>query len=165
MFGNYLRVVLFFMFFISAAYAGPVGGSPSALVAEMYEKTIKTANDKDSFDIYVERDSYVSKSLIKLWLHSNALFEDEPEALDFDPVTVSQDPSVLKSFKIQSENVSGNKSVVVVVLEYITKHRLSDRTVKYHLIREANAWRVDDIQGAMGGAPWSMRKIFRDSLK
>jgi hypothetical protein len=37
--------------------------------------------------------------------------------------------------------------------------------VHYDFLRDGDKWEIDDIKGAIDGAPWSIRGMLQDSLK
>jgi hypothetical protein len=37
--------------------------------------------------------------------------------------------------------------------------------MRYTLVREDGAWKIDDISGSSDGEPWSIRGMLADSLK
>ncbi|MGD0641106.1 MAG: DUF3828 domain-containing protein [Roseiarcus sp.] len=79
---------------------------------------------------------------------------DEP-ILDFDPVTDSQDPMVERlSIAPQSDSV-----VAATFFSGEVKH-----VVRYVLVREEGAWKIDDIAGE-GDDKWDLRDIIKPGAK
>jgi hypothetical protein len=37
----------------------------------------------------------------------------------------------------------------------------ADAVIRYEFVREANAWKIDDIKGASDGQPWSIRAMLK----
>ena len=72
--------------------------------------------------------------------------------LDFDPVTDSQDPQVDK-LTIAGE---GDAAAVATFYSGDVKH-----AVRYSLVRDGGAWKVDDISGGAGDDKWDLRDIIK----
>ena len=41
----------------------------------------------------------------------------------------------------------------------------ADSVIRYDFLRDPVQWKIDDIRGAEGGKPWSIRSMLMDSLK
>jgi hypothetical protein len=79
---------------------------------------------------------------------------DEPD-LDFDPVCACNDPSV-EDLKISTESQTDTQAVVTVDFK---AHDQKERILlRYLLVREGNAWKVDDIIST-GKDKWDVSKI------
>jgi hypothetical protein len=115
----------------------------------------------------VAKAKYLSKALIALWAKAYAVTpKDEVGAIDFDPVTNSQDPDV-KSFALATEKLDTNKATIAVTL---TSHRAdrtnpADQVIRYEFVHEGDAWKIDDVKGASDGTPWSLRALITQYLK
>ena len=111
---------------------------------------------------------YLSNSLIAVWAKADARTrKGDSGPVDFDPVTNSQDPDV-KSFKVAAEKQDADKATVAVTLESHQREaraNAADKTIRYDFVREAGAWKIDDIKGAVDGSPWSVRALLAASLK
>ena len=111
---------------------------------------------------------YLSNSLIAVWAKADARTrKGDSGPVDFDPVTNSQDPDV-KSFKVAAEKQEADKATVAVTLESHQREaraNAADKTIRYDFVREAGAWKIDDIKGAVDGSPWSVRALLAASLK
>lgn len=76
-------------------------------------------------------------------------------SLDFDPVTNGNDPS-FHDLHIKTESESSARAVVKA--DFLS-HRDTVRTVlRYFLVRENGAWKVDDVV-ASGKSEWRVKKI------
>jgi hypothetical protein len=86
--------------------------------------------------------------------------------VDFDPVTNSQEPDV-KSFKVDTEKSEADKATIAVIItgRNTPPRKAADQTVRYEFVRDGAAWKIDDINGASDGAPWSIRGLLSASLK
>ena len=76
----------------------------------------------------------------------------------FDPVTNSQDPMV-RAFAVAVEKQDGRSATVAATFR---SHNDKSITVRYDLVRERGAWKIDDIRGIVDGEEWSVRKMLRD---
>jgi hypothetical protein len=79
--------------------------------------------------------------------------------LDFDPVTNSQDPSVI-DLKIESENEEANDATVAASFKQEEAAK-TPTTVRYLFKKEAGAWKLDDITGDASGEKWDLREIIK----
>ncbi|MBN9083490.1 MAG: DUF3828 domain-containing protein [Rhizobiales bacterium] len=82
--------------------------------------------------------------------------------VDFDPITNSQDPSVI-GLSITSEK-EDDKSAVVAAKFRTTLQGRDTMTVRYDLIREKGGWRIDDIRGTVDKDAWSFRQILTQGI-
>ena len=41
----------------------------------------------------------------------------------------------------------------------------SDNVIRYHLVQEGGAWKIDDVHSTIDGKPWSLRNLLKDYLK
>ncbi|WP_210186007.1 MULTISPECIES: DUF3828 domain-containing protein [unclassified Beijerinckia] len=76
--------------------------------------------------------------------------------IDFDPITNSQDPSVI-DLSITSEK-EDDKSAVVAAKFRTLLVGAEAMTVRYDFIREKGGWRLDDIRGTVDKDAWSFRQ-------
>ena len=143
---------------------------PVAIVNAIYTRVAKgKGNGGGGFVIENKqaKAKYLSKSLIALWAKADAHTpKGDVGAVDFDPVTNSQDPDV-KSFKVETEKLAADKARIAVT---ITGHRPprdkpADSVIRYEFVREPTGWKIDDIKGSGDGEPWSIRAMLSDSLK
>jgi len=83
---------------------------------------------------------------------------DNEPILDFDPISDSQDPSVL-NLTIVAEPETGDIDIVDVTFMSGEANGGVKHDLRYDLKREGGAWRVDDIRGLASDNPWDLRKI------
>ena len=149
----------------SASSDGPVG-----IMTAIYTRVAKgKGEDGGNFVIQSKaaRARYLSKSLAARWAKMDARTpKGEVGAVDFDPITNSQDPDVA-SFKVTPEKQEADKATIAVT---ITGHRndrkeQADNVIRYDLVREAGQWKIDDIRGAVDGKPWSIRAMLVNFLE
>ena len=97
-----------------------------------------------------------SRSLLKAMDAMNLRSKKTNEPiLDFDPITDSQDPSVV-DLKIAPE--PGDPSRPIVDASFDRGENARD-IVRYVFVREGNAWKLDDINGGAGDSKWDLREI------
>ncbi len=156
---------------LAIAHAAPPAASdPVGTVTEIYTRVIKGKGDQGGgfvTDSKAAKAKYLSKPLIALWAKADAATpKDEVGAIDFDPVTNSQDPDV-KSFTLAAEKLDADKATIAVTL---TSHRAervnaADQVIRYDFVREGDKWKIDDIRGATDGASWALRELLTQYLK
>jgi hypothetical protein len=156
---------------LSIAHAAPSAASdPVGIVTEIYARVAKGKGDQGGgfvTDSKAAKARYLSKPLNALWAKADAATpKDEVGAIDFDPVTNSQDPDV-KSFTLATEKLDADKATIAVTL---TSHRAersnaADQVIRYDFVHEADKWKIDDIKGATDGTPWSIRALLTQYLK
>ena len=157
---------------LGSAVANPVfaAGDPVAIVNAIYARVAKGKGDSGGnfvVDTKAAKAKYLSKSLIELWAKADARTpKGDGDPVGFDPVTNSQDPDV-KSFKVTVEKQEGDKTTIAVTIEghQGPRPKPTDQTVRYHLVREEDQWKIDDIKGTADGTPWSVRSILAASLR
>ena len=143
---------------------------PMGILTAIYTRVAK-GKGEDGGNFVIEskaaRARYLSKSLAAEWARMDARTpKGEVGAVDFDPITNSQDPDVA-SFKVTAEKQETDKATLAVA---ITGHRnerkeQADNVIRYDLVREAGQWKIDDIRGAVDGKPWSIRQMLVEFLK
>ena len=150
--------------------APPVASDPVGIITEIYTRVIKGKGDQGGgfvTDTKAAKARYLSKPLIALWAKADAATpKDEVGAIDFDPVTNSQDPDV-KSFTLATEKLEADKATIAVTL---TSHRAertnpADQVIRFEFIHQGDKWKIDGIKGAVDGKPWSLRELLTQYLK
>jgi hypothetical protein len=153
-------------FIVFAALAGAsraafaAGDGPSDVVAAIYKAAAGPGRKYDDgtsvFFDPVGRRRFLSKNLqaeLKA-MEKRTPKGDEPD-LDFDPVCACNDPSVL-DLKITTESQTDTQAVVVASFQ---SHDEKDRIVlRYLLVKENGAWKVDDVIST-GKDKWQVSKI------
>ncbi len=155
----------------SAARAqAPSPNDPVGILTAIYTRAAKGKGDGGGtfiIDSKAAKAKYLSKSLVALWAKADAhTRKGDVGPVDFDPVTNSQDPD-LKSFTVATDKQDTDKATIAVTL---IGHRQNDRkpgdeVVRYEMVREAGAWKIDDIRGSSDGEAWSVRAMLKDFLK
>ncbi|MBP0579276.1 DUF3828 domain-containing protein [Labrys sp. LIt4] len=136
--------------------------SPEATVKQIYSGKTPETKGIDIIGNAKLRAKYLSKDLaaaVKKDIDESAK-SGEVGALDFDPVSDSQDP-MIKDLKIEPASVQGDRAQVSVSFDRGDPKR--DELV-YDLVKENEQWRVSNIS-KKGNAQeaWSLRQML--SLK
>jgi hypothetical protein len=136
------------------------GDSPSDVVAAIYRAAAGPGGKYDDgtsiFFNPAARKRYLSKKLQADFatMIKRTPKGDEPD-LDFDPVCACNDPSV-QDLKITTESESATQAVVIAGFQ---AHDEKDRiTLRYVMVKEGDAWKVDDIIST-GKEKWDVSKI------
>jgi hypothetical protein len=68
---------------------------------------------------------------------------------------------------VNAEKLEADKATVAatMVSGHGPRKTSDDDVVRYDFVREANAWKIDDIKGKMDAEPWSVRDLLTASLK
>ena len=148
-----------FVFALSVAiFASPVLAAsfetPQALLEALYDDKVGSS-DPDSLTRYQD---YFSD-------HLNGLFKADAAktqpgdslSLDFDPVIAGQDGEA-EHLKICKPDIKGDKAKVVVKFTNGVPV-----TLYYSLVRQADGWKVDDIEDKGAQFPWKVSAIFADA--
>jgi hypothetical protein len=136
------------------ALATTIYTTPHALLAALYADKTGSA-DPNSLSPYQD---YFSD-------HLNGLFKADAAktqpgnalSLDFDPVIAGQDGEA-EALKIGKPTIIGDKAEVVVKF----KHGVPV-TLYYSLVKQADGWKVDDIEDKGAQFPWKVSTIFADA--
>jgi hypothetical protein len=153
-----------------ASAAPPALNDPVGIVTAIYTHAAKGKGDGGGAFVIENKAAkakYLSKALVDLWAKTDAHTpKGDVGPVDFDPVTNSQEPDV-KSFKVVATSLEPDKAAIAVTItgRNTPPRKPSDRTVRYDFVRDAGAWKIDDIKGASDGEPWSIRDMLAASLK
>ena len=143
----------------SLAYAAD---GPDTLITAIYKRAASGKGDSGGQFVWLSaksRPRYLSASLTRLWNAADAKVEPgDAGPPGFDPVTSSQDPLV-RAPKVAVEKQDGQTATVAATFR---SHNNEAVTVRYDMVRERGAWKIDDIRGSVGGKAWSIRQIVRD---
>ena len=141
-----------------AVFAGPLLAAsfqtPQALLEAMYDDKVGSA-DPNSLTRYQD---YFSDHLNGLFKADAAKTEPgDSLSLDFDPVIAGQDGEA-EHLKIGKPDIKGDKAKVVVKFTNGVPV-----TLYYSLVRQADGWKVDDIEDKGAQFPWKVSAIFTDA--
>jgi hypothetical protein len=138
--------------------------NPAALITAIYKRAAAGKGDSGGQFMWLRarsRPRWLSAPLIKLWAEADSKVEKgDMGPPDFDPVSNSQDPMV-RAPKVVVEKQDANSAIVAATFR---SHSRESITVRYDLVRERGAWKIDDIRGTVDGEEWSVRKMMRDFL-
>lgn len=143
-----------------AAKSGtPMGvEEPRDIVAALYRLAAaeaKKAKPLSPFDDPKAREKYFSKSFDVLVTDAETkAAHDGRAALDFDPISASQDAE-LQKVTLKTDLLSLSKAVVSATF---LNHK-QPTIVTYDFVKEGGAWQIDDIKGTTEKEAWSVRKI------
>ena len=135
---------------------------PAALITAIYQRAAAGKGDSGGQFVWLRarsRPRWLSASLIRLWAEADAKVQPgDMGPPGFDPVTSSQDPLV-RAFKVAVEKQDAKTATVAATFR---SHNAKSITVRYDLLRERGAWKIDDIRGSVDGKAWSVRQMLRD---
>lgn len=169
--GMSIASILFLSGSASSPAQTPSSFDPPGIINSIYTRAAK--GDGESGGAFVTqgkaaRAKYLSKSLIALWAKADERTPDgDVGAIDFDPITNSQAPSV-KAFVVHPEKLDSGTATIAVKLTRgyeAPKANPADAVVRYDFVRDGGHWKIDDIRGAVDGKPWSIRTLLTNSLK
>lgn len=139
---------------------------PAAIVTGIYKKAAAGKGDSGGQFLWLkarDRSKTMSKSLIALWAKAEkAEKPGEMGAIDFDPVTNSQDPQV-RFFDVKTEKQ--DDTTATVAASFGVQRKEPPITVRYDFVREGNLWKIDNIRGEVEKTPWSVREMLTEFLK
>lgn len=138
----------------ASALAAASYDTPQALLKALYADKTGSA-DPDSLSQYQD---YFSD-------HLNGLFKADAAktqpgdslSLDFDPVIAGQDGEA-EQLKIGKPDITGDKARVVVKFKNGVPV-----TLYYSLVKQADGWKIDDIEDKGAQFPWKVSNIFGDA--
>ena len=137
---------------------------PAALITAIYNRAAAGKGDSGGQFMWLRarsRPRWLSAPLIKLWAEADSKVEKgDMGPPGFDPVSNSQDPLV-RTPTVKVEKQDGQSATVAATFR---SHNAKSITVRYDLVRERGAWKIDDIRGDVDGQEWAMRKMLRDFL-
>jgi hypothetical protein len=150
------------------AQSGPTANDPLAIVDGIYKRAASGKGDGGGgfvLENKAAKAKYFSKQLVALWIKADDHMKGDIGPIDFDPVTNSQEPDV-KSFAVTSEKQDAGAATIAVTLTgSAPRGNLADSVIRYDFVRDGGHWKIDDIRGAEGGKPWSVRELITTSLK
>lgn len=158
-------VSLLFATAVSAS-AQTQGQDPAAIVTGIYKKASAGKGESGGQFLWLkakDRPRSMSKSLIALWAKADKHEKPgEMGAIDFDPVTNSQDPRV-RFFDVKTEKQ--DDTTATVAASFGVQRNEPPLVVRYDFVREGNHWKIDNIRGEVEKTPWSVREMLAEFLK
>ena len=141
-----------------AASAQTQGQEPAAIVTSIYKKASAGNGESGGHFLWLkakDRPRSMSKSLVALWAKADKHERPgEMGAIDFDPVTSSQDPRV-RFFDVKTEKQ--DDTTTTVAASFGVQRKEPPLVVRYDFVREGNQWKIDNIRGDVEKKPWSIR--------
>jgi hypothetical protein len=119
------------------------------------------------------RGAWLSRDLTALWNRCDARArrsKDAQGALDFDIATNSQlGWESFKGYAVRVVSLGASRSVVDVRLQNgantVPRKFDSDNVIRYDLVQESGAWKIDDVHSTVDAKPWALRELLKDYLK
>jgi hypothetical protein len=156
----------------TAASAFAAGADPSRFIASIYAGGHEDAVWTQWLSS-AKRGAWLSRDLAALWSRCDASArkaKDELGPLDFDVATNSQlGWESFKGFSVSVVSQSDGHAFVNARLETgpntVPRKVDSDNVVRYDLVQEGGAWRIDDVRSTVDGKPWALRELLTNYLK
>jgi Protein of unknown function (DUF3828) len=150
---------------LAAAPAIAEEQSPKDLVAQIYRISAGPKGDYHAPSGF--EDKQIRKHFTKSLLAAQKAMDQRSKKLnepilDFDPVTNSQDPSVLHlSIDVESADAANT----IVAASFDGESDPKRNLVRYIFVREDGAWRLDDMRGEAGDDKWNLRDVMNPKTK
>ena len=164
--------LLSILVFTLTAFATPAPAQaprePEAIVKSLYEAVMKKPTTP-GFGAAPAHRKLLTASLKTLWDKADKKANPtgkELGAIDFDAVSMSQDPNiasyVLKTEKRDDQHATVAATFVIGPNSTDTGRKV---VVNYDFLREGGAWKIDDIRSAIDKKPWTLRGNLAIHLK
>jgi hypothetical protein len=139
--------------------------SPKDLVTQIYRISAGPKGDYGAPSGF--EDKQVRKHFTKSLLAAQKAMDQRSKKLnepimDFDPVTNSQDPSVVH-LTIDVESADAAKTIVAASFDRADGPKRN--VVRYIFVREDGAWKLDDMRGEEGDDKWDLREVMSPKAK
>lgn len=149
----------------SPAVAVAAADTPEAFAAAVYAPVVAgdgTAGGSAITDRKA-RARWFTRSLVTIWnaAEDKADKDGEIGPLDFDLLTDGQDPQVGR-IAVASREAKPESAVVRVSLFAAKKAKPGEKpysALDLALVREAGAWRIDDVKQVSSKDPWTLRGL------
>lgn len=157
--------------FILAAFTTPAPAhaprEPEAIVKSLYEAVMKKP-DTPGFGAPAHR-KLLTTSLKTLWDKAEKKTNPtgkERGAIDFDAVSMSQDPNIA-SYVLKTEKRDDQRATVAATFVIGPNHTHTGQKVivNYDFQREGDAWKIDNIRSSIDKKPWTLRENLLMHLK
>lgn len=166
-----LRTIPSALFLMVCAMTSPASAQkaaePEAIVKSFYEAVM--TNTDGGFGVNDEDRKILTKSLRKLWNDADMKVNPKGEdvgAIDFDIVSLSQDPNV-SSYSVKTEKRDERSASIAASFTIGPQNIKSGKkeVVRYDFLREDGEWKVDNVRAVIEKKPWSLRGSLQESLK
>ena len=167
-----IAAILAASFAATLAPAFAAGPDPAAFVDSIYAHGHEDNVWSQWLDGH-KRVAWVSRGLATLWGRCDASArkaKDEMGALDSDVATNSQlGWESFKAYAVKVVSQDGAHAVVEARLTVAANTEApkfdSDNVIRYDLVQEGGAWKIDDVHSTVDGKPWGLREILKAYLK
>ena len=158
--------------FIFAAFTTPAPAQaarePDAIVKSLYEREKKNPL-RPGFGVSKADLKLLTASLKTLWDKAEKKANPtgkELGAIDFDIVSMSQDPSIA-SYTIATEKRDEQRATIVATYVIGPNHTHTGQkvVVNYDFLREGGAWKIDNVRSRLDNKPWTLRENLEMHLK
>ena len=133
---------------------------PRDIVAAIYKLAIADAKKTSPASPFFDRktrEKYFSKSFdVLVTAAETKAAHDGSAALDFDPISASQDAE-LQKVTLKTDVLEPGKAVVTATF---LNHK-QPTIVTYDFVRTEGDWKINDIKGTTEKEAWSVRKILK----
>src|SRR5262249_32578842 len=140
---------------VMAATKAPTYDTPKALMEAVYAPYMKKDFNWDS----VNEDWYRSKALNALFAKDLKEANGEVGRIDFDPYFDGQDFEIT-DLKIGDATITGDKASIEVKF----KNFDMEEDMVFALVKEGNAWKIDDVNSKGGADPYDLHDIMTAPL-
>jgi hypothetical protein len=148
--------------------AAAEAAKPSDVVKRLYVFSAGKSGNWDVPSAYFDaamRKAAFTKAFVAAITEEDDLLNGDLGAIDFDPISNSQDPIVV-NLVVRDVETGPAKATVEAHFRLGREATAPDSTVVYHLVQEGGQWRVDDIVPKTGdGADFSVRQALADSIR
>jgi hypothetical protein len=158
--------------FILGAFTDPAPAqaprAPEAIVKSLYEAVMKKPMTP-GFGTAPAHRKLLTISLKTLWDKAEKKYNPtgkELPAIDFDAVSMSQDPNIA-SYVLKTEKHDDHRATVVATFVIGPNHTHTGQKeiVNYDFLCEGGAWKIDNIRSSIKGKPWTLRENLLMHLK
>jgi uncharacterized protein DUF3828 len=155
-------------FMATASPASAQTREPEQIVKSLYEAAMK-GKQGAAFGLNPGDRRLLTKSLKTLWDKADKKTNpkgDEVGAIDFDMVTMSQDPDIA-SYQLKTQN-SDDQHATVTATFVIGPSRVDKGqkvVVNYDFLRESGVWKIDNVRSSIDKKPWTLRENLQINLR
>ena len=162
-----LSILVFALMTFATPASAQAPREPEAIVKSLYEAVMKPTTP--GFGAAPAHRKLLTTSLKTLWAKADKKVNPtgkELGAIDFDAVSMSQDPNIA-SYVLKTEKQDDQHMTVVAtfVIGPNSTHTGQKEVVNYDFLREGNAWKIDNIRSTIEGKPWTLRDNLAMHLK
>jgi Protein of unknown function (DUF3828) len=166
------KALLTILFFVLAALTTPAPAQaprePDAIVKSLYQREKKNPM-RPGFGVTKADHNLLTASLRTLWNKAEKKTNPtgkELGAIDFDIVSMSQDPNIA-SYTVVTEKRDEQRATIVATYVIGSNHTHTGQkvVVNWDFLREGGAWKIDNVRSAIDTKPWTLRENLEMHLK